>query len=56
MYLDQGARKQQKVQQLELIKPSYFVGHCLMIAKDENEKMFHQLWHPSMWSDVHHQD
>ena len=56
MYLDQGARKQQKVQQLELIKLSHFVGHCLMIAKDENEEIFHQLWHPSMWSDAHHQD
>ena len=36
MYLGQGGRNQRRVQQLELMKPSHFVGHCLMIAEDEN--------------------
>ena len=52
-----AGRNQRREQGLELIHPLHFVDHCLMIAaEDEREKVFHQLWHPSVWSDVHHED
>ena len=53
MYL---GRNKKKCKRLELIKPSCFVGHCLMIPEDERENSFHQLWHPTLWSDSHHKD
>ncbi len=53
MYVGPNKRK---CKLLELIKPSCFVGHCLMIPEDEGEKFFHQLWHPTLWSDAHHID
>ena len=49
-------RNPKRFKRLELIKPSYFVGHCLMIPEDEEEQIFHQLWHPTLWSDAHHKD
>ena len=49
-------RNQKRFKRLEIIKPSSFVGHCLMIPEDENERIFHQVWDPILWSDAHHKD
>ena len=59
MYLSshKSSRKnKRKVRRLELINPSHFVGHCLMIPQDKNNTVFHQLWCPELWADQHHKD
>ena len=59
MYLSshKSSRKnRRKVQRLELINPSHFVGHCLMVPQNKNNTVFHQVWCPELWADEHHKD
>ena len=49
-------KQQRRVQRLELVNPSHFVGHCLMVPKDGKKKTHHQLWCPELWADEHHKD
>ena len=39
-------KQQRRVQRLELVNPSHFVGHCLMVPKDGKKKTHRQLWCP----------
>jgi hypothetical protein len=54
MYI--GPQRRKKVKRLEIVKPSSFVAHCLMIPEDESETIYHQLWDPSLWAGAHHKD
>ena len=51
-----SGKNRRRVQRLELVNPSHFVGHCLMIPQDKDNTVFHQLWYPELWADEHHKD
>ena len=56
MYQETNRGTTRKVQRLELVNPCHFVDHCLMIPENNKHNKFHQVWHPSLWADVHHKD
>lgn len=56
MYQETGKGAQRKIQRLELVNPCHFVDHCLMIPENSRNEKFHQVWHPTLWADMHHKD
>ena len=43
-----------KVRRLELVAVSAFVRHCLMVAIDETESEFEEIWMPKTWAKQFH--
>lgn len=56
MWVKGKGSRDKKVKRLELHQPSSFVGHCLMIPQDDTNEVYHQVWSPELWADVHHKD